>query len=927
MRRHYNFIKSLVKDNYELLKDYYPYQDALNKAIGNVLDPIDLANIIHPNATFNSKEDVIELLISELQYEVNINHGVEAGDYHTLTDNIGHIAWYREKVAASQINFRFWKRYKKYLLNIKGWSVQTVTQLDEVTDDVIERIEDPTTRNRAFDRRGLVVGYVQSGKTANFMGVINKAIDCGYRIIIVLSGMHNNLRSQTQMRIDEEVIGRDTSDRAQVKRIGVATLPNEGYINVDTFTTQDNRGDFSRPFAQQIGGVQPGSDRPMLFIVKKNASVLRNLNRYFRECIETLGPEYTTLNGSDQTLLNNLPLLLIDDEADQASPNTRPPVNDEGELDPARINQSIREILNLFNQKAYIGYTATPFANIFIHHDIEHTVFGKDLFPSSFIISLDTPSNYFGPVQVFGLTDNENESGFPIFIPVNDASQAHSDFLPLRHKVDAVPQNIPESMKEAIRSFIISSAIRRIRGQGNKHNTMLIHCTRYNDIQAAVGRYVEIEFNRLRQGIINRDTDVLLEFQTLYERDYTRISVSMDAPHTTLEQVLDNLEPAVLKIERRPHIINGTAGDILDYKNNENTGLSVIAIGGDKLSRGLTLDGLTVSYFTRTSSLYDTLMQMGRWFGYRIGFEDLCRIYTTPDLFNWYRHISTAFESLRQDFLRMTKAKLTPRDFGLRILSHPDMMATNAMKMRHSDTMKLRYQGTLTETTTMASDRAILVSNYTTAEDFIYSLGKPTINETRKIVWKNVPVASILSFFNDYYTFKGLPAANAGRIAEYIMLQVNKENPELLNWNVALITKRRNPNEEKVQFAGHEIVPLSRTLTRPLSDTIFIQRIISKTDELVDFSDIEINTINREKGVDLRETPAESRDSGPRTTNPLLIIYVLDVNDTTENGNAPIAFDRRPVAFAVSWNESATALELVYEINTVYQELEFAQYD
>src|SRR5579859_7807554 len=235
--RPYNFIKSIVKDNYELFKDLMPYQEAMERAINTVLEPIDFTKIFHPTLTFSSKDELKNQLLEELQYEVNINQGVEAGDYHTLTDNRNHQPWYREKVAANGIDFKFWKRYKKYLLNIKDWPETTVHRLDEITDDIIERIEDPTVRNRAFDRRGLVVGYVQSGKTANYTGVINKAIDCGYRVIVVLSGMHKNLRSQTQMRIDEEVIGRDTSDQAQVRRIGVTTLPNEGYINVDTFTT------------------------------------------------------------------------------------------------------------------------------------------------------------------------------------------------------------------------------------------------------------------------------------------------------------------------------------------------------------------------------------------------------------------------------------------------------------------------------------------------------------------------------------------------------------------------------------------------------------------------------------------------------------------------------------------------------------------
>lgn len=928
MKRPYNFIKSIVKDNYELFKDILPYQGAMQKAIDSVLEPVDYLNVVHPSVSFNSKQDLKDLLISELQYEVNIHENTVSGDYHTLTDNgADHHPWYREKVAADEIQFRFWNRYKKYLLNIKGLNSDTVNKLDEITDDILERIENPRDRNRSFDRRGLVVGYVQSGKTANFTGVINKSIDCGYKVIIVLSGMHKNLRSQTQMRIDEEVIGRDTSELAEVKRIGVTTLPNERYINVDTFTTQDDGGDFTRSFAQQVGGIQPGSDRPMLLVVKKNVSVLKNLVRYFRESLGTLDQEFITTNADNQSVLNNLPLLLIDDEADQASPNTRAPSNDNGELDPTAINKCIRELLNLFNQKAYIGYTATPFANIFIHHEIQHSVLGKDLFPSSFIISMEAPSNYFGPVKVFGLNDDETEQGLPIHIPVLDASLAHSDFLPLRHKSDAVPDHIPASMKEAIKSFILSSAIRRIRGQGNKHNTMLIHCTRYNDIQNAIGRYVEEEFNRLREGIINDDADILRELSELWQRDYIKISTAMNQPVNSWNQVKENLKSAVLKMERRPHVVNGSAGDILDYKNRETTGLSVIAIGGDKLSRGLTLEGLTVSYFTRASTLYDTLMQMGRWFGYRNGFEDLCRIYTTVDLYSWYRHISTAFEKLRNEFLIMSRHKATPMEFGLRVLSHPDMMETNAMKMRHSDTMKLKYQGTLTETTTIANNITTITSNYNVTEEFVASLGTPNVDSSRRIIWKDVSVNHILRFFNDFITFKGLPAANSYRIAEYIKLQINKHGPELLNWNVVLVTRMRDKEDQLFEFGGQRIAPLSRTISRPLSDTVFIQRVISKTDELLDFTKREIEAANTAKELDIRDTPAESRDAGPRRSNPLLMLYVLDVKDTTENGNDPIRFDKRPVAFAVSWNRSSTAKELVYSINTVYQELELTQYD
>ena len=917
MIRPYNFIKSIVKDNYDLFKDLMPYQEAMERAINTVIEPIEFSNIFHPTLNFNSKEEIKDLLFTELQYDVNINQGVMAGEHHILSDDRDHKTWYRDKVAADTINFRFWKRYKKYLLNIKGYPLDTVNRLDEITDDIIERIEDPTDRNRAFDRRGLVVGYVQSGKTANYTGVINKAIDSGYRVIIVLSGMHKNLRSQTQMRIDEEVIGRDTSDRAQVKRIGVTTLVNESYINVDTFTTQDDGGDFSRSFAQQVGGVQPGSDRPMILIVKKNVSVLGNLIRYFRESLDTLGNEYV-LRVGENSVLNNLPLLLIDDEADQASPNTRPPANDDGELDPTTINRNIRQLLNLFNQKAYIGYTATPFANIFIHHEIEHSSYGRDLFPSSFIVSMEAPSNYFGPVKVFGLNDNERERGLPIHISVTDASQTNSEFLPLRHRVSHVPDHIPNSMKEAIKSFIISSAIRRLRGQGNKHNTMLIHCTRFNDIQNAIGRYVEEEFNRLRDGLINDDIDIVNELRFLFDRDYVRISMAMNSEMNSWDQVKENLKPAILKMERRPHIINGSAGDILDYKTHDSIGLSVIAIGGDKLSRGLTLDGLTISYFTRASSLYDTLMQMGRWFGYRTGFEDLCRIYTTDDLFSWYRHISTAFETLRKEFLEMSRQKSTPMEFGLRVLSHPDMMATNAMKMRHATTMPLSYKGKLTETSSLSGDKSILINNFNATDEFIHSLSQYNFQpKDHNYLWTEVPKSEVILFFEKYISYKGAPASSTKRIIEFIEKQKEGQDPnDILDvWNVALVSLRRTTTEVFPIIGGLNVNPLTRSIKEPFENNrLFVKRIVSPNDEKIDFEN------------EITATSEDLRKLEPRLNRPLLIIYPLQIEDF-ESPDVLLSLEKMPFGFAISWCNNDNLKQSTYDINSVYEELELANYD
>jgi hypothetical protein len=902
---HYNEIKYTVKFFYSTIKKVSPFEEALNSSIDRVIDVIDFKNVIHKTLKFESLLHLKETLKNELQYEVNIGVVENPGDFGTLLDSNGHIEWYRQLLSKDEIKFRFWDRYKKYLSYIKNWDESTIKKLDEITDDILEKIENPKISNREFDRRGLVVGYVQSGKTANFMGLINKSIDCGYSIIIVLSGMHKNLRSQTQMRIDEEVIGRDTSSDTVIKKIGVCTLPNEQYINVDTFTTQNENGDFKISTARN-NGVQPSRERPMIFVVKKNANVLGNLIKYFSETANILGDDHVIEKG-EKKIINNLPLMIIDDEADQASPNTNAINDDNGELDPKSINRKIRELLNLFNQKVYIGYTATPFANIFIHHDQDHSLYGKDLFPSSFIISINPPSNYFGPLQIFGSNEDDFEKRTPIHISVNDASSEDSEFLPLRHSINDIPSEIPASMKEAIKSFILSSAIRILRGQDKKHNTMLIHCTRYKDIQNAIATLVGEEFTRLKNGIINDNSNVFNELHTLWKRDYNRISNEMGGKTHEWETILIVLKQAVKKIETRPYVINGSARDILDYKNNEDNGVSLIAIGGDKLSRGLTIEGLTVSYFTRTSSLYDTLMQMGRWFGYRTGYEDLCRIYTTNDLFNWYRHISTAFEKLLLDFKEMVKLRATPQEFGLRVLSHPDMMATNALKMRYSETIPLAYKGRFTETISLTNNKDIAAINQKASENLIKKL-VDIDGKNDNLLWKNLDFKLIKEFLSDYITSKDSPAANSNRIIEYVESQ---NRTSILNkWNIGIVSLK-SESKDPYFIEGLKIFPITRGLKREIEqDKLYIGRLGSPDHEKLDF-DIVPDAI-----------AAELRKLEPRLSTPLFLLYPLYIKDEKDERVGNLHF-----GFAISWPYNNSLINSTYDINSVYRELEIEKYD
>lgn len=923
---HFNEIKSAVRELFYVFRKINPdYISAINQSVNAVLGEgnFKIEDIVHGGKIFTSFEELKSVLIKQLEEEVNLV--VDIGEHHSLVDNKDHIDWYREKKASENIKFNFWNRYRKYLINAKGWAENTVDDIDTTTDDIIEKLEDPTISNRSFDRRGLVVGYVQSGKTANFMGVINKAIDSGYRVIVVLAGIHNNLRYQTQERIDEEVIGRDSSPKATEMEkqmgMGVTTLPNSPYYPVTTFTIRDEKGDFNKKFAKQIGGIQPNTNQPMLLVVKKNKSVLDSLVKYFRECIGTLDPKYVHKDSSGNVFINNLPLLVVDDEADQASVNTRKlKGNNDEETDPTAINKEIRKLLNLFRQKAYVGYTATPFANIFIPHKTDHSEFGIDLFPSSFITTLDAPSNYFGPKRVFGLKDNSESPGLPIYRSVLDAGGKETQILPIGHRANDNPTQMPQSMKEAIRAFIIASAIRRLRGQGQKHNTMLIHSTRFNIVQKAIGELVDNELQKLRNAINNDDADVLAELKNLWQKDFVKTSTEMGNTLHTWEEILPHIRPAVIKIEPSPLIINGKVGDILEYKQKENTGLSVIAIGGDKLSRGLTLEGLTISYFTRSTSIYDTLMQMGRWFGYRLGFEDVCRIYTTPDLYSWYQHISSAFESLREEFIEMKNQKLTPKDFGLRVMAHPDMMITNTMKMRYSEEVKLSYRGTLTETSSLPSDNEKISFNYDLTEKFINQLGSANINEVDSIVWKNVESSLVIEFFNSFITHQSSPQASAKRISNYIKRQNDKENAELLQWNVSLVTLKKEQENGSIKFSNFTINPTSRGVKEnPKTDKrLFIKRLVDNKDELVDFTE-EDRIRFKENQITNRQT----RGQGIRKTHPLLSIYLIKVRDF--KSDEVLVFDKMSIGFAVSWSDSPTLSDITYRINTVAQELDIVE--
>ncbi len=862
----------------------------------------------------------------QLHIELLRLYNVRQEEYKMLFDSERNTPWLLDfKANHQKSDWKFWNRYITYLQNTKSFAPKVIDEIDRLTDDILDKLYDPTIRNvKGIDKKGLVVGQVQSGKTANYTGLICKAADSGFNLIIVLAGLHNNLRSQTQHRLDEDFLGFDTEHERAWKnngtnRIGVGVLDNNNTaISITTI-----KSDFKKSLADSLG-ISFDIQSPLLLVVKKNATVLKRLNTWLLSQAQEVDGEKKITNKS---------LLIIDDEADNASINTKKP--DEA---PTAINGWIRKIAGHFYRFGYVGYTATPFANIFIPLDKD------DLFPRDFIINLPAPSNYIGAEKIFGTSleaDEENDDLLPVVRKIDD----YAEFFPDRHKSDdSTPDSLPESLQIAIKCFIVTCAIRIARGQENKHNSMLIHVSRYLIWQNSLKEIVENVFLFYKRGIEQKDKFILEQFRYIFEVDSDNyISYS-----TTTQNILDSsfrdidsklkvhdfeeIEPCLYKAVQKIKVmsINGKSADALEYYENEKTGISVIAIGGDKLSRGLTLEGLSVSYFLRASKMYDTLMQMGRWFGYRPGYVDLCRLFTSSELNKWFRHITMASEELRDEFDAMWNAKATPEKYALKIRTSPEQLKilkiTAATKMRNVDVVRVSWSGRLVETYQLPTDKGIIRKNFVATQNFLSKLNKPVEKKNNKsvdYVWSNVMPSDICKFFSDFSVATDLANIDLGLICNYIR-DLNQDG-ELCSWRVALMNKSKSIRKFSVSSLV-EAGCFTRN-TAGDTDTYIIKNnhiIGNQEDEFIDFDkELLSSALAKYKG---KVGWAKSiRENYRSVTNPLLIIYPLDpvgANPKDKDGNPipdKVIFQENDdviIGFAIVFPKSNTEHTVEFAINT-----------
>jgi Z1 domain len=756
---------------------------------------------VHIDALGQSAEEALVSVPEEIRagvrarYEELVAQPIRRA--HVLSGTGGPRHWFRNYDPTSGY---YWRRLRTYLLDHVGRSEAELESLDDSTDRILEHLEDPRPDGpQRFNVRGLALGYVQSGKTANFSALIAKAADLGYKFVIVLSGLDNGLRQQTQRRLDIELGLR--------RGMGVGEPePGRRWIPL---TTADLNGDF-RPGT--IGPNVLQGNEHVLAVVKKNKTVLQRLVDWL------------------DRVPNGLPVLVIDDEADQASINTggnRSPEEvdqdaiDE-EADPSAINGLVRALLASFSRVSYVAYTATPFANVLINHEAIDREVWEDLYPKDFIVALPTQSGYVGAERLFGRTPlpDDPEGGFDgldviEFIGDNDIAA----LVPASREVDTFQPQLCRSLREAFQDFVLGIAGRQQRSGRDHPASMLIHTHHRKVIQNRIGDLVSAHLTELRQSWRYDRDSVRPQLRDRWNNNFRPIIASIDirrdAPFEALEEFLDRLFRDPLEVR----VLNSDSEDVLDYEVEPN--LKAVLIGGNRLSRGLTLEGLLVSYYARRVFYFDTLMQMARWFGYREEYVDLTRLWTTPELAGMFRDIALAEEELRREITKYEREHLTPLDFGPKIRAHPVMLVTAANKLGSARKISQNYSGHLIQTIRFPlENRVRLVQNLSAARAFIGELGRPTLDNKNRLVWSGVSAQRVDRFLANYHPDPRNSFVDFESLRKYISVQVQQN--ELTRWRVAIVSQRNLVlDSENLAVEGSDPVnTISRTRLRTTPDSI-----------------------------------------------------------------------------------------------------------
>ena len=699
-----------------------------------------------------------------------------------------------------------WPALEHHLGSKPAWNGTPLENLDRNSSKVVAYLEPPYSKD--IQTRGLVVGYVQSGKTSNFTAVISKAADTGYRLFIVLSGIHNILRRQTQLRLDQQLVD----------------LNRELWVPLTSIEQ-----DFGSPIRATPLLAQPALR--LLAVVKKNGTRLENLTGWLQR-------------AHDDGILEHCPVLVIDDEADQASPNTRKAAEKR-----ASINGLIIGLLS-FPRVAYVGYTATPFANFFIDPQ-----FPEDLYPRHFIVDLPRSPDYFGSDSLFGRepkTPDDPEPETIDMIRQVEESELPS-LVPPRKKGAPFTPAVTKSLRAAIRWFLLAATARRLREGGPRHTTMLIHTSERVAVHDLLWQPVVDEILGLDAALNAGDPGVVANLSELWEGETARVDPgAWGHPLFNADEVVGRVRQTIALLG---DLTNREAEDCAVVVDNsfsrkrlvydDENPLPVIVIGGNTLSRGLTLEGLVSSFFVRSAGTYDALLQMGRWFGYRRGYEDLPRMWVTSNLKSRFRFLAGVEEQIREEIRRYEDEGLIPAQVPVRVQTHPGLAGvarfaiTSPGKMRAVRELKMSYSGQRPQTILFNTDPVWLQRNIKATEALIAAAragGSEIIDRDNRILIRDVPSDSVLKFLGkDAYQFH---ENNAELQRDTLVRYIEAQNTldELTMWNVAIVSRLDAPFGKIDLGTGRTVNLIGRSKLRDEStdDTSNIGILTNQVDWVAD---------------------------------------------------------------------------------------------
>ncbi|NOD92510.1 beta-1,4-mannanase [Ruegeria sp. HKCCD4884] len=808
------------------------YRERIEEYLRELADP-DLEVATDKAREFFSPFGVDDELLGRVKEEIAselLERIRRIQDPYTLSKSRPH--WYDEQKHRGV----HWSALAGYLESEKGWGEEVVRSVSRSSAKVVAELGDPAEAE--FDVRGLVVGYVQSGKTANMTGVIARAVDAGYNLVVVLAGTTDKLRHQTQARLEDDLIKRNLYNWQPL------TSRNE----YDSDGQLLESGDYQSQTANQLPNV--AQDVAMIAVMKKLPAQLERLTSDIRK--------------SPGLMKNRWRMLVIDDEADQASPNASKTDND-----PTKTNRRIRELLAALPTVSYVGYTATPFANVLINPfpvgvTTEDEQSLEDLYPRDFLISLPRPRGYFGAEQIFGRdpvdAEDDGSDGLDVirFVGAKEVR--------LLTSVDETPHlEDVESLREAVRWFLIAVAARLARGHDAAHASMLIHTSHRTDDHSDLEKLIQPEFERLTAS--PHDMALLKELEELWDRESAKVNPTLfENEMVGFDQIAVQLPVAAARLQIA--VENSKSEDRLSY---EGPPTAVIAIGGNILSRGLTLEGLTVTYFARRPKQYDTLLQMGRWFGYRAGYEDLVRLWMPEEVSNAFRQLALVEYELREEISEYAARGARPIDFAVRIRTLPGLQVTARNKSRHARTANIDYRGLHVQTIRFPRvDGDTLKRNWAAGARLVKQSG---IEASGKL--GRIESAGILEFLRDYSVHTSHRDLSSGWLEEYVRVNANI----LGEWSVGIFEPGDRAVGKARQPLGNVVPNLARrsrlekTRDHEVAD---IKALMSRPDVMLDVPKEQLPDIAGWRGWEWARLKKWREDQlGQR---PLLLLYPIDRN-------------------------------------------------